>query len=272
MAASKKQTPPTAEIPVVILCGGLGTRLREETERIPKPLISIGERPIVWHIMKIYYAQGFRKFILLLGYKGEKIKEYFYNYALFASDFTLRENSSTRIEYLRRPDESWEITFLDTGPETQTGGRIKQLEKILGDSQTFMLTYGDGVADVRMDDLLKSHYESGRLATLTAVVPPGRFGELAINKGQVTNFMEKPERAEQRINGGFFAVESVLLKKLNRKVDLNFEKDVLPSLASDGQLGAFLHNGYWQCMDTLKDVETLNTAWRAGKCPWKIWQ
>ncbi len=268
----KRTAIPTKDIPVAILCGGLGTRLKEETERLPKPLIPIGERPLLWHIMKIYHAQGYRRFILLLGYKGEQIKEYFYHYALFSNDFTIvRKGADVRIQAIERPDEDWEITFLDTGQDTQTGGRVRQLTRVLAGAPDFMLTYGDGVANVDLGALLSAHRRNGCLVTLTAVSPPGRFGELMLDEGRVTAFNEKPAHPKNAINGGFFAVRSALLPTLGKEPGLNFEADVLPDIARKGKLGAVRHEGFWQCMDTLRDVEYLNGIWKGGSPPWKIW-
>ena len=267
-----------ADIPVVILCGGRGTRLKEETEFIPKPMVRIGDRPILWHIMKIYYAQGFRKFVLLLGYKGEKIREYINNYPLYANDFTLTHGASkATLTYHGRPAEEWQVSCIDTGLDTQTGGRIKKLEAFIK-SPLFMLTYGDGVADVDLRMLLAEHGKRKCLVTMTAVHPPVRFGEVMLKKdGTVRGFSEKPAHAqsdvnETLINGGFFAVDSKVFKRMPNDEMLVFEKDVLTSLAKDGELAAIPHHGFWQCMDTVRDTEVLNNAWKSGKAPWKLWR
>ncbi|MBI4087899.1 glucose-1-phosphate cytidylyltransferase [Candidatus Kaiserbacteria bacterium] len=264
-------------MPVVIMCGGRGTRLKEETEFIPKPMVRIGDRPILWHIMKIYYAQGFRKFILPLGYKGEKIREYINNYSLYANDFTLKHGASkTTLTYHGRPAEGWQVSCIDTGLDTQTGGRIKRLEHFIK-SPTFMLTYGDGVADVDLGKLLAEHTKRKRLATMTAVHPPVRFGEVILKKdGSVQAFSEKPVHTESNmretlINGGFFAIDSKIFKRMSDDDALVFEKDVLTRLAKDGELVAVPHHGFWQCMDTIRDTEVLNDAWKGGSAPWKLW-
>ena len=266
-----------ADIPVVILCGGRGTRLKEETEFIPKPMVRIGDRPILWHIMKIYYAQGFRKFVLLLGYKGEKIREYINNYPLYANDFTLKHGASkATLTYHGHAAEGWQISCIDTGLDTQTGGRIKKLEKFIK-SPLFMLTYGDGVAAVDLGKLLSEHAKQKSIVTMTAVHPPVRFGEVILRKdGSVQGFSEKPGHAESGmketlINGGFFAVNSKIFKRMSEDDTLVFEKDVLTSLAKDGELAAVPHHGFWQCMDTIRDTEVLNDAWKGGHAPWKLW-
>jgi len=278
--AQKKasKTPKISDIPVVILCGGRGTRLKEETEFIPKPMVRIGDRPILWHIMKIYYAQGFRKFVLLLGYKGEKIREYINNYPLYANDFTLKHGTSTaKLAYHGPAAEGWEISCIDTGLDTQTGGRIKKLEKFLK-APLFMLTYGDGVADVDLKKLLVEHKKQKRLVTMTVVRPPVRFGEVILKKdGSVQDFSEKPGHAESEaketlINGGFFAIDSGIFKRMSDDEMLVFEKDVLTKLAKDGELAALPHRGFWQCMDTIRDTEVLNDAWKGGAAPWKLWR
>src|SRR5882724_3808615 len=213
----KKKTPQIShkDIPVVIFCGGRGTRLKEETELLPKPMVRIGERPILWHIMKIYYAQGLRNFVLLLGYKVEKIKEYFYNYMLHTSDFTLEpKRGGATLTYHSEPTEDWKITFVETGLNTQTGGRLKRAQKYIK-APTFMLTYGDGVADIDLMQLLETHKNKGRVATMSGVIPPGRFGELLRHEGDVIGFNEKPTRSDLLINGGFFAVNKEVFNELS---------------------------------------------------------
>jgi len=272
------KTPEIRDIPVVILCGGRGTRLKEETEFIPKPMVRIGDRPILWHIMKIYYAQGFRRFILPLGYKGEKIREYINSYQLYANDFTLKHGGSkTSLTYHGRPAERWQISCIDTGLDTQTGGRIKKLEKFIK-SPLFMLTYGDGVANVDLGKLLSEHTKQKSIVTMTAVHPPVRFGEVILKKdGTVQGFSEKPHYAESGmnetlINGGFFAIDSKIFKRMSEDDALVFEKDVLTQLAKDNELAAVPHHGFWQCMDTIRDTEVLNDAWKRGAAPWKLWR
>lgn len=260
-----------SRIPVVILCGGKGTRLKEETEVIPKPLIKIGEFPVVWHVMKIYYAQGFRKFILLTGYKGEKIKEYFYSYPMRHSDFTVRRGAQgDEITYHARPSEDWEVTLVDTGVETEKGGRLKKAAHFIGDTP-FMLTYSDGVTNLNLAELVRFHRAHGLLATVSAVRPPGRFGEIAVEGDLVRSFEEKPSRQQGLINAGFFMMEPKVLQSLSDDPMLDLEKDVLPALARESALAVYRHEGYWQCMDTLRDVELLNDTWKRGNAPWKLW-
>lgn len=262
-----------SKIPVVIFCGGKGTRLKEETEVIPKPLVKIGDYPILWHIMKIYGAQGFRRFVLLTGYKGEKIREYFYNYPFYHSDFTLSVSGGERnvVYHNVKNQDDWEITVLGTGLESETGNRLKQAERFLSGG-TFLLTYGDGVADVNLKELLNFHRQHGSTVTVTGVEPPARFGEIRVDGAHVTHFWEKKNIQGGRINGGFFVVEPAIFSSLSDGPALNFEKDVLPELARERKLTVYLHHGYWQCMDTLRDVELLNEEWRKGSAPWKIWE
>ncbi len=268
-----KKLVKTNDIPVVILCGGKGTRLHEETLFIPKPLIVIGNKPILWHIMKGYHAQGCRRFILLLGYKGEKIKEYFLHYHQYSRDFSVKQNpEGPTITYLSKPTEDWEVTMLDTGAETQTGGRVKQLETILKKEKRFLLTYGDGVSDVAIVNTLDSHLKSKKMVTMTGVRPLARFGEVQAKEKGGWRFLEKPTASDKRINGGFFVVETALLKQLPSHQSLNFEVDVLPKLAESDQLNISTHDGYWYCMDTLRDEEVLKSEWDSGKAPWKIWE
>ena len=270
--AHSKGNRRIADIPVVIFCGGRGSRLKEETEVIPKPLVPIGERPILWHIMKIYYAQGFRRFILLLGYKGEKIKDYFCNYMLYTSDFTLSPHAhSAKAVYHQRPAEDWHITFVETGLNTQTGGRLRQIESYIK-TPFFMLTYGDGVGNVDLKKLMGTHRAKKRLVTMTGVFPPSRFGEVLIEKGEVIGFNEKPARTDVLVNSGFYAVDRKIFQSLRDDDSLNFEKDVLPSLAERGQLSVYPHDGYWQCMDTIRDMEVLQSEWEGRTAPWKVWR
>lgn len=267
---TKEQT--VADIPVLIFCGGRGTRIKEETELIPKPLVKIGGKPILWHIMKIYYAQGFRRFVLLLGYKGEKIKEYIHNYALYTKDFTLKHRpGSAHVKFHGASPESWEVTCIDTGQDTQTAARLKKASAHLGKAPLFMLTYGDGVADVDLDELLKNHRKHKTLVTMTGVRPPARFGEIIMDQGKVVAFDEKPEQTTMLINGGFFAVDPKVFKHIADDDALTFERHVLPELAKKGELSVMPHGGYWQCMDTIRDMELLNTEWNSGQAAWKIW-
>lgn len=258
-------------IPVVILCGGRGTRLKEETEFIPKPLIAIGGKPILWHIMKIYYAQGFRRFVLLLGYKGEKIKDYFYHSALYSDFYTIRSTKKGPvIDYHTPPEDAWDVTFFDTGEDTQTGGRLKAARDVLKKEKTFLFTYGDGVGNIDVHKLLASHKRSGKIATLTGVRHPGQYGEIREERGAF-KFYEKPARRDVLLNGGFFALERSIFDHIPDAPSTSFEQDVLPKLAQADELGVVPHEGYWQSMDTLRDAELLNATWASGKAPWKLW-
>jgi len=268
---STKGSVKKIDIPVVILCGGRGTRLKEETEIIPKPLVKIGGYPVLWHIMKIYRAYGFYNFILPIGYKGEKIKEYFLNYASLQSDFTVDFTRRHRhIAYHAPVHEDWKVTIVDTGLTADTGARIKRIEPYIK-HKTFLLTYGDGVANVDLRTVLDFHTKNNTIATITGVHPPARFGEVMFpHKGPVT-FKEKPRVADTYINGGFFVLKKTIFKFFNDDEKLSFEKDVLPRVAGVNQLSVFKHDGYWQCMDTLRDVEFLNEEWSSSRAQWKIW-
>lgn len=255
---------------VVILCGGLGTRLREETEYRPKPMVPVGDRPILWHIMKHYAVHGHKDFILCLGYKGDVIKSYFRNYHWNTSDVTLRLGAHPQITWHNTHDEEdWSVTLVDTGDKTMTGGRLQRVMKFIKDDE-FFLTYGDGVSDVNVNELLAYHRKQGATATLTAVKPGGRFGELGLQDGRVTSFLEKPASGNAYISGGFFV--------MNRKVeslltgdDCVLERGPLETLTQKGQLGAYPHDGFWQCMDNIREVTVLNELWASGKAPWKTW-
>jgi glucose-1-phosphate cytidylyltransferase len=249
---------------VVILAGGRGTRLAEETHSIPKPMVNIGGRPILWHIMTHYAQHGYDDFIVALGYKGYVIKEYFVNYFMHESDLRV-DLGSGATELLGHPTENWRVTLVDTGLETMTGGRLHRLAPFLDD--TFMLTYGDGVSDVNLDALLKRHRESGALATVTSVHPPPRFGSLEVRNGMVAQFREKPVDGQDRINGGFFVVEPPVLDLLKGD-DSIFEREPLARLADQGQLASYEHNGFWMPMDTLRDRDELNALWNRGHAPW----
>jgi glucose-1-phosphate cytidylyltransferase len=255
---------------VVILCGGLGTRLREETEFRPKPMVPIGGRPILWHIMKYYAHYGFKKFVLCLGYKGEVIKDYFRNYHWFMSDLTLRLGEKADVRYHNtHAEDDWEITMLDTGEETMTGGRVRRALQHVGDS-TFFLTYGDGLANVDLGALLALHRQSGKTATLTAVQPAGRFGELDLQGELVAGFREKPRTENIFINGGFFVMEPSI-GDLIADDSCVLEAGPLETLARTSQLAAFRHNGFWQCMDTYREQQMLEKMWQGNKAPWKVW-
>lgn len=248
-----------------ILAGGFGTRLTEETAVKPKPMVEIGGRPILWHIMKLYARHGFRDFIIALGYKGEYIKDYFLGYADRHSDLTL-DLTSGAVQLHQSRHEDWRVTLVDTGLHTQTGGRLKRLGPYVGDG-TFLLTYGDGVANVDLAALTEFHRAHGRLATVTAVHPPARFGALKIEQGRVTEFSEKPEGQEGWINGGFFVLEPGALAYIDGDAAV-WERDPLQRLAAAGQLMAYQHEGFWQCMDTLRDVRYLQALAESGRPPW----
>jgi len=252
----------------VILAGGLGSRLAEETDATPKPMVEIGGSPMLWHIMKIYSTFGFNEFVLALGYKGETIKNYFLNYHYLASDFTIGFREG-KIDLHDGEREDWLVHLIDTGLHTQTGGRLKRLAPHLRD-RTFMLTYGDGVADVDLDELLAFHRSHGKLATVTAVRPPARFGGLSFNGNFVADFVEKPQIGEGWINGGFFVLEPEVLDYIDGD-DTAFEREPLERLADEEQLVAHRHDGFWQCMDTLRDVRMLESLWRSDDVPWKVW-
>jgi len=254
---------------VVILAGGLGTRLSEETELKPKPMVEIGGMPILWHIMKVYSSQGFNEFIICLGYKGFIIKEYFKNYYLHLSDVTI-ELSTGKIKVHNCKSEEMILTLIDTGISTQTGGRIKRIKEYIG-NETFMLTYGDGVANINAIDLLNFHKKNKKLATITAVRPPGRFGSLILNNDEVVEFVEKPLGDGGWINGGFFVLEPEVLNYI-KDDDTLWEREPMTNLALDGQLYAYKHLGFWKPMDTNRDKIELQNLWDSGKAPWKTWE
>jgi glucose-1-phosphate cytidylyltransferase len=253
---------------VVILAGGLGTRLAEETEVKPKPMVEIGGRPILWHILKIYASQGFKEFFIALGYKGEVIKSYFLDYYTLNGNVAIDFASGTT-EFSKKDTEDWKINLIDTGTNSMTGGRIKRLEPVLK-NETFMVTYGDGVGNINLTELLEFHHSHGKLATVTAVHPPARFGELLINDDSTASFSEKPQTHEGWINGGFCVFEPKILDYLTGD-DSIMELDVLEKLAEENQLVAYRHYGFWQCMDTLRDKQHLESFWQTGNAPWKIW-
>jgi glucose-1-phosphate cytidylyltransferase len=252
----------------VILAGGLGTRLSEETVVKPKPMVEVGGRPILWHIMKIYGAQGFHEFLVALGYKGEIIKDYFLNYSARRRDLTIELRRGT-IEPHANAVEDWRVHLIDTGVATQSGGRLRRLRSIL-DNETFLMTYGDGVANVDLKALVNFHRKSGALATLTAVRPPARFGGLTLDGDRVSEFAEKPQIGEGWINGGFFVLEPGVLDFIDRDETI-FEREPLERLATLGKLAAFRHTGFWRGMDTLRDVNLLNHLWETGAADWKVW-
>lgn len=253
----------------VILAGGLGTRISEETVIRPKPMIEIGGRPILWHIMKIYAAHGITDFVVCLGYKGYMIKEFFANYVLHGADVTI-DTASGEISYHQNTAESWTVTLADTGDDSMTGGRVGRVARYLDGEDTFCMTYGDGVADIDMSALLSFHKAHGRDATLTAVRPPARFGAMEFDGDLVTRFAEKPVEGAGYINGGFFVLERAVLDRIACD-DTVWERGPLEGLAGDGQLVAYRHEGFWQPMDTLRDKNQLEAMWASGQAPWKIW-
>lgn len=255
---------------VLILAGGFGTRLGEETDVKPKPMVEIGGRPILWHIMKGYSNYGFNEFIVLCGYKGNKIKEYFANYYLNASSvtFDLKKNS---METVATGVEPWKVTLLDTGDNALTGARIKKAQQLIGDER-FMLTYGDGVSNVNISDLIREHSNKNKLLTMTTVQPEGRFGTLEFgNDGNITAFKEKPKGENGWINGGFFVCEPQVFDYINVDENCVFEREPLEKLASEGQINCYKHSGFWKCMDTLADKNNLEALWQSNKALWKVW-
>ena len=253
---------------VVILAGGMGTRLAEVTDVIPKPMVDVGGRPMLWHIMKIYSAHGFNEFVVALGFKGEAIKEYFLDYNHRYTNLSV-DLQSGQVNLHDGQKEDWKVDLVDTGLQTQTGGRIKRLKHWLND-ETFMLTYGDGVANLDVKELMKFHRSHGKMVTVTAVRPPARFGALRFDGDQVTAFVEKPQLGEGWINGGFFVFESAALDYIKDDETI-LEREPLERLAEDGQLMAFRHHDFWQGTDTLRDVRLLRSLWDADEAPWKIW-
>ena len=254
----------------VILCGGLGTRLSEETETRPKPMVHIGSHPILWHIMKIYGSQGFDKFTLALGYKGEMIKEFFLNYCALRSDFTVNLATGKTTPLNNASVDEWTVRLVDTGEKTQTGGRIKRLANLLRPEGTFMLTYGDGVSNIDLKALLKFHKSHGKMATVTAVRPTARFGGLQMEGDKVQRFQEKQQSGEGWINGGFFVFEPSFFDYLGDDSSV-LETHPMERAVNDGQLMAYRHEGFWQCMDTLRERQLLQNLWSQNQAPWKIW-
>jgi glucose-1-phosphate cytidylyltransferase len=258
---------------VVIFCGGKGTRLREETEYRPKPMVPIGSRPILWHIMKLYAHHGFTEFILCLGYKGEVIKDFFRNYFWNTCDATLSLGREPRVQFHgQHGEENWRVTLADTGEESFTTKRLKMVERYLGDDDEFLLTYGDGVGDVDIPSVITSHRISKKLLTVTAVHPPGRFGDLVLDEGNcVTGFNEKPQSEGGWINGGFFVGSRDIFSEIAQFGDVMFERGPLDQMAENGKLGAYRHSGFWQPMDTYQEYLYLNRLWSEGNAPWKVW-
>lgn len=260
-----------ANHPVVILCGGRGTRLRGETEFKPKPMVEIGGKPILWHIMKVYAHYGFTDFILCLGYKGEKIREYFLNYEAMNNDCTINLGKGSNIEFHSNHLESnWRITLIDTGQDSLTGTRIREIEKYIK-GNLFMVTYGDGVADINIKELLKLHNLQKRICVVTGVHPSSRFGELITEGSRVREFSEKPQTTKGFINGGFFVFSKKIFQYLDDSQECDLEREALRKLAKDDQLSAYIHKGFWQCMDTQRELDLLTKLWEEQRAPWKVW-
>jgi len=253
---------------VVILCGGRGARFPEETQVRPKPMVTIGGQPILWHIMKLYSHYGLRRFVLCLGYLGNVIRDFFLRYHEHSTDALLRLGAATEIEYVAPCPEDWEILLAETGPETQTGGRVLAVEKYI-DTDYFHLTYGDGIGDVDLDALVRCHQQAGRLVTLTGVFPRSHYGEMTVREGEVTSFAEKPELTRAPINGGFFVVQREALRRIPG--DVPWEREPLAQLAAEGQLSCYTHRGFWHCMDTAAERDRLNSLW-PEPAPWAVWR
>lgn len=262
-----------ADIPVVILCGGMGTRLREASEKLPKPLVDVGGKPILWHIMKTYGHFGFRRFVLCLGYKGDQIRRYFLDYREHMNDFTLDLGADAPPRFHQRGHvEDWEITFVETGLLTGTGGRIRRVADQI-DTDHFLLTYGDGIGAVDIPGVLRQHLASGKLGTVTGVHPNSRYGEMHVDGTDVQEFNEKPTLAAGWVSGGFFAFNRLMIDKyLDDDPTLLLEKKPLQTMATDAELGVFCHEGFWMGMDTFRDWTELNALWDAGNPPWRVWQ
>lgn len=255
---------------VVILAGGLGTRISEETVARPKPMIEIGGKPVIWHIMKIYSSYGLNDFVICCGYKGYLIKEYFANYFLHMSDVTF-DLATNEMRVHQRKAEPWKVTLVDTGESTMTGGRLARVREYVKDETAFCFTYGDGVSNVNIRELIEFHHEQKALATLTATYPPGRFGALDITANRITTFKEKPKGDGNMINGGFFVLSPKVIDLIDGDQSV-WEQEPLEQLAQSGQLAAFRHNGFWQPMDTLRDKMLLEELWQTGQAPWKVWE
>ena len=253
----------------VILAGGLGTRISEETALKPKPMVEIGGKPILWHIMKIYSHHGINEFIICCGYRGYVIKEYFANYFLHQSDITF-DMTNNKMKIHQERAEPWKVTLIDTGENTMTGGRLKRVKEYLDNDETFCLTYGDGVADINISQLIKFHNTHGKLATLTSVFPQARFGSIDIEKDKVKRFVEKPRGDGALINGGFFVLNTKIFNEIDGDNTI-WEQEPLNNLANKGELMAFKHDGFWQPMDTLRDKNYLEKLWSSNKAPWKLW-
>ena len=256
---------------VVILCGGRGTRLGREADLRPKPMINVGDRPILWHIMKYYASFGHRDFVLCLGHLGDVIKDYFLHYDARQNDVSVELGESSRVTvHSTHGERDWKVTLTDTGRDTYTGARLQRVERYVSDA-TFLLTYGDGLSNVDLRLLLDFHRGHGKVCTVTAVHPPARFGELSFIDGKVDRFAEKPQTSAGRINGGFFVFDRRVFDYLSDDPHLSLERDLLERLTEAGQLMAYSHEGFWQCMDTLRELDALNELWNAGRAPWKKW-
>lgn len=257
---------------VVILAGGFGTRISEESHLKPKPMIEIGEMPIIWHIMKTYSYYGFHEFIICCGYKGYLLKEYFRNYFLHRSDITFDFSDGNKLEIHSNNMEPWKVTLVDTGLNTMTGGRIKQIQKYIEPGEPFMLTYGDGVSDINISKLLQFHMEKSKIATLTAINPSGKYGVLDIkDDGVIQSFEEKPNNTMGWINGGYFVLNYEVFNYIQDDINTIFERGPIENLVEDNELTAYKHEGFWQCMDTMRDKLVLEELWNKNEAPWKVW-
>ena len=254
---------------VVILAGGLGTRIAEESDSRPKPMVEVGGMPILWHVMKIYATYGFTEFVICLGYRGYKIKEFFQNYYLHRSNVTF-DLANNRVEYHETVAEPWRVTLVDTGEGTQVGGRIRRVLPLVSGDDAFCLTYGDGVGDINISSAVAAHRAGGRLATVTAVRPQGRFGLLHLNGDRVERFQEKPEGQKDWVNGGFFVLSPMVGRYIEGDGTV-WEREPLEQLAADGELTAYRHEGFWHPLDTLRDKRALEDLWATGRAPWKVW-
>jgi glucose-1-phosphate cytidylyltransferase len=261
--------PPSSNAKVVILCGGQGTRMREETEYRPKPMVEVGGRPLLWHIMKIYAAAGLTDFVCCLGYRGAMIKQYFLEYRSLAADVSVNLRSGD-VEYHSSESEDWNVTLVDTGDDSMTGARVKRVAHHLA-GDLFLCTYGDGLADIDVAAALEFHRSHGKLATLTGVHPPSRFGELVHTSARVARFAEKPAGGSGLVSGGFFIFDRRVLDRLEFDAGCVLEREPLEGLARDGELMVYEHGGFWQCADTVRDVELLRALWDGGRAPWRIW-
>ncbi len=260
------------KIQAVILAGGKGTRIAEESEFRPKPMIKVGGKPILWHIMKIYAQHDISDFVICLGYKGEMIKQHFLNYRALNSDFTINLGNHDQIQlHGSNSEDQWTVTLSDTGLESLTGSRLKKIEPYIK-TDIFMLTYGDGVADINIKELLSFHLSHKKIGTLTGVRPHSRFGELLVQGDKVSEFVEKPHQTEGHINGGFFVFNRAIFDYVTEDENCCFEKEPLEKLAKDGELMVYTHDGFWQCMDTIRDMNLLNNLWKQNKAPWKTWK